>query len=77
MKAWNDFLDKYYPDANRADSGVIYGDTAAQTLVHVLQTCGDNLTRENVILRLCPHFAGADDEVQGRNVGTVRRHHRQ
>jgi branched-chain amino acid transport system substrate-binding protein len=49
MKAWNDFLDKYYPDANRADSGVIYGDTAAQTLVHVLQTCGDNLTRENVM----------------------------
>jgi branched-chain amino acid transport system substrate-binding protein len=49
MKAWNDFLDKYYPEANRADSGVIYGYTAAQTLVHVLQACGDNLTRENVM----------------------------
>jgi branched-chain amino acid transport system substrate-binding protein len=49
MKAWNDFLDKYYPEANRADSGVIYGYTVAQTLVHVLQACGDNLTRENVM----------------------------
>jgi branched-chain amino acid transport system substrate-binding protein len=49
MKAWNDFLDKYYPEANRADSWVIYGYTVAQTLVHVLQACGDNLTRENVM----------------------------
>jgi branched-chain amino acid transport system substrate-binding protein len=49
MKAWNDFLDKYYPEANRADIGVIYGYTVAQTLVHVLQACGDNLTRENVM----------------------------
>ena len=49
MKAWNDFLDKYYPEANRADSGVIFGYTVAQTLVHVLQACGDNLTRENVM----------------------------
>jgi branched-chain amino acid transport system substrate-binding protein len=48
MKAWNDFLDKYYPDANRADSGVIYGYTVAQTLVHVLNACGDDLPRENV-----------------------------
>jgi branched-chain amino acid transport system substrate-binding protein len=49
MKAWNDFLDKYYPEANRADFWVIYGYTVAQTLVHVLQACGDNLTRENVM----------------------------
>ena len=49
MKAWNDFLDKYYPDANRADGAVMYGYTVAQTLEHVLQACGDNLTRENVM----------------------------
>ena len=30
-------------------SGVIYGYTVAQTLVHVLQACGENLTRENVM----------------------------
>ncbi|MFX5537755.1 hypothetical protein ABTD88_19310, partial [Acinetobacter baumannii] len=46
---WNEFLDKYYPDANRADSGVMYGYIVAQGLVHVLKNCGDNLTRENVM----------------------------
>ncbi|MBI5262291.1 MAG: ABC transporter substrate-binding protein [Bradyrhizobium sp.] len=49
MKAWNEFLDKYYPDANRADGSVMYGYTVAQGLVHVLKACGDNLTRENVM----------------------------
>src|SRR5512139_274951 len=49
MKAWNEFLDKYYPEANRADANVVYGYTVAQGLVHVLKACGDNLTRENVM----------------------------
>jgi branched-chain amino acid transport system substrate-binding protein len=49
MKAWNEFLDKYYPEANRADASVMYGYTVAQGLVHVLKACGDNLTRENVM----------------------------
>jgi branched-chain amino acid transport system substrate-binding protein len=49
LQAWNEFLDKYYPEANRADGAIIYAYTAAQTLVHVLKACGDNLTRENVM----------------------------
>src|SRR5437868_9948552 len=49
MKAWNEFLDKYYPEANRADASVMYGYIVAQGLVHVLKACGDNLTRENVM----------------------------
>src|SRR5260370_1061856 len=49
MKAWNEFLDKYFPEANRTDASVIYGYTVAQTLVHVLKQCGDDLTRENVM----------------------------
>jgi branched-chain amino acid transport system substrate-binding protein len=49
MKAWNEFLDKYYPEANRADGSVMFGYTVAQGLVHVLKACGDNLTRENVM----------------------------
>jgi branched-chain amino acid transport system substrate-binding protein len=49
MKAWNEFLDKYYPEANRADGSVMYAYTVAQGLVHVLKACGDNLTRENVM----------------------------
>jgi branched-chain amino acid transport system substrate-binding protein len=49
MKAWNKFLDEYYPDANRADGAVIYAYMEAQALEHVLNACGDNLTRENVM----------------------------
>jgi branched-chain amino acid transport system substrate-binding protein len=49
MLAWNEFLDKYYPEANRADASVMFGYTVAQGLVHVLKACGDNLTRENVM----------------------------
>ena len=49
MVAWNQFLDKYYPEANRADASVMYAYTVAQGLVHVLKNCGDNLTRENVM----------------------------
>jgi branched-chain amino acid transport system substrate-binding protein len=49
IKRWSAFLDAYMPDANRADSSIIYGFGAAQTLHKVLEMCGDNLTRENVM----------------------------
>jgi branched-chain amino acid transport system substrate-binding protein len=49
MKGWNAFLDKYYPDANRADLSVMYGYTVAQGLVYVLKNCGNDLTRANVM----------------------------
>jgi branched-chain amino acid transport system substrate-binding protein len=49
IRAWNEFLDKYYPEANRLDSAILYGYTIAQTLEHVLRACGDDLTRENVM----------------------------
>ena len=49
MKRWSTFLDKYMPDANRSDSNHIYGYGAAQTLVKVLEMCGDDLTRANVM----------------------------
>jgi branched-chain amino acid transport system substrate-binding protein len=49
MKKFLAFLDKYYPDGNRLDGSVVYGYGAAQTMVKVLQMCGDDLTRENVM----------------------------
>ena len=49
MKAFNEFLDKYFPEGNRADSLLVTGYNLAQTLVQVLSQCGDNLTRENVM----------------------------
>src|SRR5438874_643865 len=49
MKKFYAFLEKYYPDANKLDTSVVYGYGAAQTMVKVLEMCGDNLTRENVM----------------------------
>jgi branched-chain amino acid transport system substrate-binding protein len=43
------FLKKYDPNANKLDASVIYGYGVAQTLVHVLKMCGDDLTRANVM----------------------------
>jgi len=49
MKKWSAFLDKYMPGADRTDNGIVYGYGAAQTLAKVLQMCGDDLTRANVM----------------------------
>jgi branched-chain amino acid transport system substrate-binding protein len=49
MKGWNVFLDKYYPEANRADASVMYAYTVAQGLVFVLKNCGNDLTRANIM----------------------------
>jgi hypothetical protein len=49
MKAFDEFLAKYFPEGNRIDGAVMYGYTVAQGIVHVLKACGDNLTRENVM----------------------------
>jgi branched-chain amino acid transport system substrate-binding protein len=49
MKKFLAFLEKYYPDANKIDGATVYGYGAAQTMAKVLQMCGDDLTRENVM----------------------------
>ena len=49
LKEWLGFMDKYYPDGDKTSSAVVNAYLQAQTLVQVLQQCGDNLTRENVM----------------------------
>jgi branched-chain amino acid transport system substrate-binding protein len=49
MKKFFAFLEKYYPDGNKLDGSVVYGYGAAQTMVKVLEMCGDDLTRANVM----------------------------
>jgi hypothetical protein len=40
---------KYYPDGDKDSNLNTYGYSTAELLVHVLQQCGDDLTRENVM----------------------------
>jgi branched-chain amino acid transport system substrate-binding protein len=49
MKEWLAFMDKYHPEGDKTSSFTVYGYTAAQTMVQVLQQCGDDLTRANVM----------------------------
>jgi branched-chain amino acid transport system substrate-binding protein len=49
MKKFYAFLAKYMPEADRSDGNHAYGYGAAQTLVKVLEQCGDDLTRANVM----------------------------
>ena len=49
MKKWSDFLDKYMPGADKTDTSIVYGYGVAQTLAKVLEMCGDDLTRANVM----------------------------
>jgi branched-chain amino acid transport system substrate-binding protein len=49
MKKFFAFLEKYYPEGNKLDGSVVYGYGAAQTMVKVIEMCGDNLTRENIM----------------------------
>ncbi len=49
MIKFKEWLKKSLPGADPADGNNVYGYTVAQTLVHVLKQCGDDLTRENVM----------------------------
>ncbi|HUC12279.1 MAG TPA: ABC transporter substrate-binding protein [Stellaceae bacterium] len=46
---WVAFMDKYYPEGDKSDSGNVTGPSLCATMVQVLKQCGDNLTRENVM----------------------------
>ncbi len=49
MKEYLDFMRNYLPNANVYDSMNVFGYSAAQTLAHVLEQCGDDLSRENLL----------------------------
>ena len=46
---WLAFMKKYYPDGNIEDAFNVYGYSAAQTVVHVIKQCGNDLSRENIM----------------------------
>ncbi len=49
MKKFYAFLQQYYPDADRQNAATVFGYGVAQTLVQVLNQCGDDLTRANIM----------------------------
>jgi branched-chain amino acid transport system substrate-binding protein len=48
-KGWAAFMDKYYPEGDQTNAFTAYAYTVAQGLISVLQRCGDELTRDNIM----------------------------
>jgi branched-chain amino acid transport system substrate-binding protein len=46
---WLAFMKKYYPEGNIEDVFNVYAYTVAQSLVHVLKQCGNDLSRQNIM----------------------------
>jgi branched-chain amino acid transport system substrate-binding protein len=53
---WRNWIDQYYPTANRSEVYVAWGWSICNTVAHVLKDAGDDLTREN-IMRLANSFS--------------------
>ncbi len=49
MLEWRAFMGRYYRDGDPKDASNLYAYLTAQTMVHVLKACGNDLTRENVM----------------------------
>jgi ABC-type branched-subunit amino acid transport system substrate-binding protein len=49
MKRFRAFMQKYYPEADKSESGPLTAWNTSTALTEVLKRCGDNLTRENVM----------------------------
>jgi branched-chain amino acid transport system substrate-binding protein len=49
MKEYLSFMKQYMPEANPSETYHVFGYATAQTFVHVLKNCGDDLTRENLM----------------------------
>ena len=67
MKAWNAWMDKYLPGADKSNSFYVYGYAVGWTMADVLKRAGNDLTREaHRLLKAAPvHFIG---NVEGRDV---------
>jgi ABC-type branched-subunit amino acid transport system substrate-binding protein len=52
MKEWTAWMKKYYPEGDLTDWYNVFGYILAQSMVHLLQQCGDDLTRENVLRQM-------------------------
>ena len=46
---WEAWMDKYYPDGDKNNTFNVYAYCVAQTLVHVLEKAGDDLSRKNIM----------------------------
>ena len=49
FQEWSAWMQNYYPDGDPGDSFNVYGYLVGQTVVHILERAGDDLSRENIM----------------------------
>jgi branched-chain amino acid transport system substrate-binding protein len=49
MLEWRAFMGRYYREGDPTDAANLYAYLTAQTMVHILKQCGNDLTRENLM----------------------------
>jgi ABC-type branched-subunit amino acid transport system substrate-binding protein len=49
MLEWRAFMGRHYREGDPKDASNLYAYLTAQTMVHILKACGNDLTRENVM----------------------------
>jgi branched-chain amino acid transport system substrate-binding protein len=49
MKAWAEFMKKYYPEGDLNDTNHVYGYAVAKTMVQVIKQAGNDLSRANIM----------------------------
>mgnify|MGYP000031640405 CR=1 FL=1 len=72
MKRFRAFMEKYYPDADKAESGPLSAWNASNALVEVLRKCGNDLTRENVMKQVASLDFEIDTYLPGIRIKTSK-----
>ncbi|MDN3567156.1 ABC transporter substrate-binding protein [Paeniroseomonas aquatica] len=49
MKEWRGFMVRYMPEGDLTDANYVYGYSVARLMHHVLQHCGQDFSRENIM----------------------------
>jgi branched-chain amino acid transport system substrate-binding protein len=49
MAEWRGFMTRFYPEGDATDINTVYGYAVARVLVRVLEQCGDDLSRANIM----------------------------
>jgi branched-chain amino acid transport system substrate-binding protein len=70
MQRFRAFMAKYYPEADRSESGPLTAWNTSTALVEVLKRCGDNLTRANVMKVVANMDFDIDTYIPGIHIKT-------
>jgi hypothetical protein len=71
MQRFRAFMAKYYPEADKSESGPLTAFNISTALVEVLKRCGDNLTRENVMKAVANMDFEMDTYIPGIRIKTT------